>query len=315
MIYTVTLNPASDKTLAVDRLEPGAVHRADVVRLAMGGKGINVSRTLRALGVDNRVLAIIGGGTGQALKRGLLADGFNCEFIEVPGKTRQNITLFDRQRNEYTKINELGPALNLEQSAALVSRMEMLARPGDLWALSGSLPQGLPPEFYGLLIEALQSKGARTFLDTNGLPLKKSVAARPYAIKPNFEEAAELAAFPLSGEEDVVQAIGELISGGLSLVAITAGAAGLYLGMDGTLVKAVPPVVQAPIGLGAGDAALAGLLWATDEGCDPLETARRAAACGTAAAMQDRDSAGDQTVVEELLPKITVTVLGDAPAA
>ncbi len=309
MIYTVTLNPASDKTLAVDRLEPGAVHRAEVVRLDIGGKGINVSRALRALGADNRVLAIIGGGTGQALKRGLLADGYRCHFIEVPGKTRQNVTLWDRHRNQYTKINELGPALNLEQSAALVSKVELLARPGDLWAICGSLPQGLPHEFYSLLIEAIQTQGARAFLDTSGPALRSAVSAMPFAVKPNLEEAAVLAAGPLARDEDIAQTIQDLLSGGLGMVVITAGKSGLYLGTHNIIVKAVPPVVQTGKTIGAGDAALAGLLWAVDDDCDPIETARRAGACGTAAAMREGTGVGDRAAIEALLEQIDIEQL------
>ena len=109
MIVTVTLNPTLDKTLSVPVLRPGEVHRARFLRQDIGGKGINVSRALAALGVASIPIGFLGGATGRAMRDGLTAAGYDARFVDVPGETRQNLTLLDESTGVYTKINEPGP--------------------------------------------------------------------------------------------------------------------------------------------------------------------------------------------------------------
>ena len=144
MIVTVTLNPTLDKTLSVSVLRPGEVHRARFLRQDIGGKGINVSRALAALGVASIPIGFLGGATGRAMRDGLAAQGYDARFVEVPGETRQNLTLLDESTGVYTKINEPGPTIGPEHLAALHALVAELVAPGDLWALCGSLPPGAP---------------------------------------------------------------------------------------------------------------------------------------------------------------------------
>jgi 1-phosphofructokinase len=304
MIVTVTLNPTLDKTLSVPRLEPGAVHRARMLRQDLGGKGINVSRALRALGMESIILGFIGGRTGQAMQSGLLAAGFEAHFVEVEGETRQNLTLLDEASGQYTKINEPGATAGPQHLTALQGEVDRIARPGALWAFCGSLPPGAPPDLYARLIEQVQERGGRAFLDTSGPALRHGLSARPYALKPNLEEAAELLELPLPHEDEQRRAARRLQDQGPSLVALTRGAQGMVLAWGEEMVIATPPFAATRSPVGAGDAALAGLLWAVSDGCDVLETARRAVACGTAAAMQEGTGVGDRRLVEELLGQV-----------
>jgi len=306
MIFTVTLNPTLDKTLSVPQLEPGAVHRARLLRQDLGGKGINVSRALRALGIPSRLLGFLGGATGEAMCRGLLAGGFAADFIEVPGETRQNLTLLDEATGVYTKINEPGPTAGEVQVAALLAQIGAVAQAGDLWAFSGSLPPGAPPDLYAGLVRLAQARGGRAFLDTSGPAFAAGLEARPYAIKPNTEEAAELLGREIAGEEQHLAAARRLQESGPRLVCLSRGARGLVLAMDAALVVAEPPAVDARSPIGAGDSALAGLLWAVSEGCGAAETARRAVACGTAAAMQEGTGVGDRRLVHQLLDQVQI---------
>jgi 1-phosphofructokinase family hexose kinase len=307
MIITVTLNPTLDKTLSVPRLEPGAVHRARIVRQDLGGKGINVSRALRAIGIDSRIIGFIGGRTGQAMQSGLLAASFDVNFVEVEGETRQNITLLDEASGQYTKINEPGPSISPRHIAAFRALVDQMARPGDLWAFCGSLPPGAPTDLYANLIQRVQAQGGRAFLDTSGRAFRDGLAACPFAIKPNSEEAAEFLGLSVQGDDEHCAAARRLQAEGVELVALTRGAQGLVLAMDGEVLIATPPPVAARSPIGAGDAALAGLLWAVSDECNPVETARRAVACGTAAAMQEGTGVGDRLLVERLLDQVTVT--------
>jgi 1-phosphofructokinase family hexose kinase len=306
MVITVTLNPTLDKTLSVPRLRPGAVHRAQILREDLGGKGINVSRALRALGIPSWQVGFMGGGTGQAMRTGLQGAGFNVHFLEVDGETRRNITLLDEATGQYTKINEPGPSVAPHHLAALEAQVDQMARPNDLWAFCGSLPPGAPADLYATLIQQVQERGGRAFLDTSGPAFHEGVAAHPFAVKPNSEEAAELLGHSLYSDDEHCGAARRLRAEGISLVALTRGAQGLVLAMGGDVLIAIPPRVPARSPVGAGDAALAGLLWAVCENCDAVETARRVVACGTATAMQEGTGVGDRALVEELLSQIQV---------
>ncbi len=311
MIITVTLNPSLDKTLSVPQVHPGKVHRAQLVRRDLGGKGINVSRALRKLGLASKIIGVIAGATGQALQEELLAARFDCHFIKVDGDTRQNITLFDEATGQYTKINEPGPTLSPTDIATLETQVKELVRAGDLWAFCGSLPVGVPADFYARLIEQVQSGGGYAFLDTSGPALKEGLAARPFAVKPNSEEIAELLQHPLDNDDDYHLAAHHLQAKGVKLVVLSRGEAGLVLATDmlatdREIVQAKPPSVAVRSPIGAGDATLAGMLWAVSNGYSPVETARWAVACGTAAAMKDGTGLGDRALIEQLLWQVNV---------
>jgi len=306
MIYTVTLNPALDKTLSVPELRPGEVHRAQIIHLDLGGKGINVSRALRVLGIESEIIAAFAGATGRAMRDGLEQNGFRGHYLWLEGETRQNLTLRDESRNLYTKINEPGPRFSPEHVAALHRLISELARPDDLWAFCGSLPPGAPADLYARLIRQVQKAGGHAFLDTSGPALREGVLARPFAIKPNLEEASELLGRPLPSLDAQQRALRELHASGVSVIALSRGKRGLVLAMGDGVVEARPPDVSARSPIGAGDATLAGLIWAISEACDLQETARRAVACGTAAAMQEGTALGTRALIESLIPQVEI---------
>ena len=306
MIYTVTLNPSLDKTLNVSDLRPGEVHRAQVIRQDYGGKGVNVSRALRALGIESQIVALFAGATGRRLQAGLDSAHFLGHYLWLDGETRQNITLFDESRHQYTKLNEPGPMLQPQQLAQLDHLVRQLASPGDLWAICGSLPLGAPPDLYAQLITLIQQRGGRAFLDSSGPALRTGLAARPFAIKPNSEEADELLGRTLMDDADHARAALELQDMGTSIVALSRGSEGLVLHMEDELLVAKPPSITTRSPIGAGDAALAALIWAISDKCDPYETARRAVACGAAAAMQEGTAVGGRDLVESLLQQVEI---------
>jgi 1-phosphofructokinase len=307
MIVTVTLNPSLDRTLSVPKLEPGMIHRAQFIRQDLGGKGINVSRALHALDIPSRIVGFVGGWTGNALQTGLTAEGFDVRFIKVNGDTRQNLTLLDEASGKYTKINEPGPTIDSSHILALGNQIAQTILPGDLWTFCGSLPPGSPPDLYSHLIRQTQERRGLAFLDTSGTPLRHALSALPFVAKINNEEAAELLGRALDSDQDMCAAAREIHTRGVRVVALTRGAQGLVLAMDGEVVTAVPPCVTARSSVGAGDAAMAGLLWAVLDHCDPAETARRVVACGTAAAMQEGTTMGDRALISTLLHQIQIT--------
>lgn len=306
MIVTVTLNPTLDKTLSVPRLIPGEIHRAAYIRQDIGGKGINVTRALAALGLESLPIGFLGGSTGHAMRAGLDALGFRHRFIEVAGETRQNLTLLDESTGQYTKINEPGARVTEENLRALSALIAELARPGDIWAFCGSLPPGAPADAYATFVAQAKAQGAQVLLDTSGAPLQLGIGGQPYGIKPNTEEAAEALGKPVEGDEGHLAAARDLAASGIPVVCLTRGAAGLVLAWRGDLVTAQPPKVRAASPVGAGDATLAGIIWALSDDCNEEEAARRAVACGAAAAMQEGTGVGDRALIDALRPQVLV---------
>jgi 1-phosphofructokinase family hexose kinase len=305
-VFTVTLNPGLDRTLTVPAIYFDQVLRASQSRLDWGGKGFNVSRTLQVLGVASVAMGFVGGFTGQMLEQGLQRLGIATDFIAIDEETRTNTVVLEAESRRYVKVNEAGPRIPAPALAALMCRVEQMARPGDLWVLCGSLPPGVPVDCYAHLIQRVQAAGARALLDASGPALAAGLAARPFLIKPNAEEAAELLQRPLTSRDDQVQAVAALLATGVDIVALSLGADGLLLADVSRAVAARPPQVAALNPVGAGDALLAGLVWGLLHGADLAELARMAVAAGTAAAMQDGVAPGTQREVEALRGQVSV---------
>jgi 1-phosphofructokinase len=306
MIYTVTLNPSLDKTLAVPSLQPGTLHRARIVRVDPGGKGINVSRALAALGGHSRIISFFGGKSGEMITDLLHSAGLEVDRLDIEGETRQNITLLDEKTGQYTKINEPGPSVKAEHVDALFRLLKEKILPGDRVVFSGSLPENAPQDLYQSLIECVNQLGGQTFLDGSGKPLQYGVQARPYAIRLNAEETSELLNRPMIGEDDFILASCQLQTMGIELVVISLAADGIVLAQGGQVILAKPPAVIIRSSVGAGDASLAGLLWAVSRGCDPAQTASCTAACGTATAMQEGTGVGDRLLVEQIQQEVEI---------
>jgi 1-phosphofructokinase family hexose kinase len=232
-IVTVTLNPALDRTLSVPQLLPGAIHRARLVRQDWGGKGINVSRTLRNLGIASRVVALLGGVTGELLHNRLQQEGFDVAAIPAGGETRQNITLRDDSSGLYTKLNEPGPVMAVQDEVAISAFIEQRVQPGDIWVFSGSLPAGASADLYARLIAVVQQRNAYAVLDTSGAALRLGLAAQPLLIKPNGDEAAEALGVAIAGDDEHSAAALALHEHGVRYVLLTCGAQGAWLAGDG----------------------------------------------------------------------------------
>lgn len=309
MIVTVTPNPSLDRTLTVPSISFNKMLRATASRLDWGGKGFNVSRALQALGTASVAMGFAGGAIGKMLDRGLSDMGIVTDLVPVAGETRTNTVVTEARGERYVKVNEPGPTVEEEDLAALFSRARARIQPGDLWVVSGSLPPGLPTDFYAQLVRLVQVGGARAFLDASGKPLKLGCGARPYLVKPNTVEAAEFAGHSIGSEADTLRAVCSFLQSGAELVALSLGADGLLLASEKQVVRARPPKVQARNPVGAGDALLAGLAWATERGLAHEEMARWGVAAGTAAAMREGVSVGSRAEVEAVHDRVDIKYL------
>lgn len=279
MIVTLTLNPSLDRTLELRRLHRGAVNRAVSVHLDPGGKGVNVTRALRAFGVASRAVIPCGGADGRETVRLLAAAGVPVIAVPVAGRTRSNVTLVEGG-GESTKVNEPGSPLTAEELAEVGAAMLRACQNEDgesqefdvaSWAvLCGSLPPGVPDGVYAGLTKLFAAHGCRVAVDTSGPALLSAVAAGPDLIKPNREELAAAVGRPLSDLADVVAAAEELRAHGAGAVLASLGADGAVLvDRNGTHHCRADPIEPRST-VGAGDAMLAGFLAAGASGADAL---------------------------------------------
>ena len=285
MIITVTPNPVLDRTITVPALAFNEVLRATAVRLDWGGKGFNVSRALLALGAESVAMGFVGGATGDMLETGLHAQGIATDFVRIDGETRTNVVIAE-PGGRHIKANEAGPTVPRPAQEALFAALRARLQPGDTCVMAGSLPPGVDADFYAELVRLVRAAGALAVLDASGDALRRGVAAGPDLVKPNTLEAEQLTGAPVRGVTDAVAACDAIGALGAGMVALSLGADGLVLSDGAQTVHAQPPAIEEVINVGAGDALVAGLVWAQTQGMALPEIARWGVACGTAAAQK-----------------------------
>ncbi|BAI75555.1 1-phosphofructokinase (plasmid) [Azospirillum sp. B510] len=284
-VVTVTLNPAIDQTITVEALKPGSVHRAKAVRHNAGGKGVNVASCLADWGVPVVATGLLGAGNAAPFEALFQAKGIADAFLRQPGETRVNIKIADLAANDTTDINLPGLSAEAGALAKVRETVRSLAEPGTLVLLAGSLPEGLSNDAYAVLTAEFAAAGARVVLDSSGAPLAAALAstgALPFCIKPNRHELEDWAGRPLPTDTDLLEAARGLQRRGVAVVVVSLGADGALF-VDGTraLHGRLPPV-NALSTVGAGDAMVAGLIAAFQQGGDLDEVARLSVAFAAA---------------------------------
>ena len=272
MIVTVTPNPSVDRTIEVSELVRGAVLRASAAWAEPGGKGVNVARALAANGAKAIAVLPTGGAEGLQLAALLAAEG--VEVVEVPlaGSTRANVTVVEPDGTT-TKLNEPGPDLSPAEGADITEAV-VAAAAGARWVVAcGSLPPGLPCSYYADLVHRLAGREVRVAVDTSGAALSAAVAAGPALVKPNRDELAEATGRPLHTLGDAVAAARELLRRGAGMVLASLGRDGALLVDADAVIHGEAPVTEPRSTVGAGDAALAGFLFAGAAGPAALVSA------------------------------------------
>ena len=279
MIVTLTPNPSLDRTVEIDELRRGEVHRATGGRVDPGGKGVNVSRALAAN--DIATVAVLPSGGPEGAQLAALLAPFGVQTVQVPigGTVRSNITVAEPDGTT-TKLNEAGPELSADEAAAVERTVVELGTRASWVVGAGSLPRGLGVDFYARLVTALRDCDTRVCIDASGPPLAAAVDAGPDLIKPNFEELAELVGRPLTRLADVVDAASEIRKRGVGTVLVSLGGDGALLVSADEVLHGWAAPVRVRSTVGAGDSTLAGFLAGGGRGRPALVTA---IAYGTAA--------------------------------
>ena len=305
MIYTVTLNPALDKTVEIPSLTIDAVNRIVSMRTDPGGKGINVSKVIRKLGGKSVAVGILGGNTGRAILTALEEMGLTACFHFAEGETRTNIKIIDPVLHTNTDINEPGVTVSEDILNCLLDELLEKLTGQDIVVISGSVPKGAPKDTYFTWVNACREKGAKVILDADGELLREGLAASPCLIKPNLHEFCALAGEKTDTPGELARTARELMrTYGLEKTVISMGSEGaLYVTEDKTIYA---EGLKVPVGstVGAGDSVVAALAFAEEKGMSLEETVRLSAACGAANVMCSGTQAAEHEVIRGLIGKV-----------
>ncbi|MCE8010433.1 1-phosphofructokinase [Halomonas daqingensis] len=280
-LLTLTLNPALDLSVSLERLEPGTVNRTHETHLTAAGKGVNVARVLTQLGHDVTVSGFLGADNDGPFLRAFEAMQVEDAFLRVPGETRINAKLAEAD-GRITDIN--GPGAAIDEAAwqrlldGLDTRIGDPRRRPDTVVIAGSLPPGVTPDNLAELVIRLREAGLPVWVDTSGAALDQAIAARPTAVKPNELELAAWAGNALDTAEARLTAALRLYAAGIEEAVVSAGAAGVLWVSHRGAWQAMPPRVSVASTVGAGDTLLAALLHGVVCGHPPDQALRLATA-------------------------------------
>ena len=312
MILTVTLNPAIDKLYLVDRLDPCTVMRVREVRNTAGGKGLNVSRVAARLGEPVTAMGFVGGCTGMLLEKLLDTPNIEKAFTHIEGETRCCINVRDTAAGCSTEFLEPGsPVLQKEKERFLASYREQLPK-ASVVVLSGSMPQGVPADFYARLVALAKQQGKPVLADTSSAALKTVLLACPTLIKPNTDELQQLLAVDVSSMAAVADAARALHAPGIAIAAISLGADGVVAACGEGVFRVRPPRVKTVNTVGSGDSMVAGFAVGLARGLAMEDTLRLAAAVGTANTLTGETGNFLNEDLKRLLPQIQIDRLSPA---
>lgn len=312
-IVTLTINPAVDVSTSVKRMVPFAKMRCAQAQRDPGGGGINVARVLKRLGIDAVAIYPAGGGTGQLLAGLVGREAVRSVVIPTANETREDLTIFDEATGEQFRLVFPGAPLSDGEWQACLAALERIAPPPAFVIASGSLPPGVPPDFYRRVVQAAKAQ-SKVIVDTAGPFLTAALEAGVYLIKPNLHEFQELAGIGSADEAALLEAGRRLFENyRVEVIALSMGPDGALLLTRDMAMRATGLPVRAVSVSGAGDSFLAAMLWSLVSG-GSLETALRYGVAGGSAALLNPGtelcSAED---VYRLASEVTVTPIARNP--
>jgi 1-phosphofructokinase family hexose kinase len=289
VIVTVTLNAALDRTLTVPNFQRGQRHRASQGLMLAGGKGINIARALKQLGVPVVATGLVGGRTGIRIVEELTSEAILNDFVRIEDESRTSTAVVDPTASTYTEINEWGPAVRPEELEMLRDKLDYLAQGADAVVFAGSLPRDVDEGFYGEAIRDLNRTGMKTVLDSEGQPLALGVQAEPNLVSPNQNEAEGLVGQEFNEVDDFVVGLDAIAERGARNVLITqpSGCYALLREERKThRFRATAPSIEPVSVVGSGDVLLAAFLAAQLKGESAEDALRSAVATGTASTLE-----------------------------
>ena len=314
MIITLTLNPAIDQTLVLDRFRAGDTLRVKSSRFDPGGKGINVSRVIRELGGESVAMGFAPGGLGRYIEQTLKEDGIQCDFVYTKGEARTNITILDESRHINTILSDPGPDTDARYVKQLLSKLRKRLRANDWLVVAGSIPPPVAPEIYAEIISMARATWVHTVLDADGAALAAGVAAGPEMVKGNRRELERLLDRHLDDESSTLKAAQTLREMAIRTAVVTRGREGAIAVSDEGAWRGVAPRVRAVSAVGSGDGFLAGVTLTLSRGGTMEEALRLGVGAGTACVLTPGTELCHRREVDLLQPRVRVNHIEPEPA-
>ncbi|MFZ6030171.1 MAG: 1-phosphofructokinase family hexose kinase [Chloroflexota bacterium] len=282
-ILTLTINPALDQSTEVEQVSPEKKLRCKETRYEPGGGGVNVSRAIQRLGGSSLAVYAIGGPIGEAMYARLDAEGLHHRPVRIEGNTRISFTAMERSSNQQYRFVMPGPSMENDWQKLLDVLTAEAPQPSWIVA-SGSLPPGVPVDFYRRLARLCHAAGHKLILDTSGDGLKAAVEEGVYLLKPNRRELQSLADSKLENEAQQRDVVAQLMAKGQAeVVVVSLGAAGALAGWHAGIEHIPAPIVPIQSKIGAGDSMVAGITLSLARQKSLGEAIRFGIAAGTSA--------------------------------
>lgn len=285
-VVTLTINPALDKSTSVEVIEPDHKLRCDAPVFEPGGGGINVSRAMKRMGGESLALYLAGGATGNELSQLLDKEGLTHTPIPSIKWTRENFAVTERSTDRQFRFGMPGSIIPEEEWKYTLMKLEKIRPAPEFIVASGSLPQGVPDDFYARVATIAKNMGAKLILDTSGEALKKAAGIGVYLLKPNAAELADMAGKPDMTLEEREAFARQLIREGMcEVMVVSMGAKGAMLVTKDAVFRAEPPQIKPKSTVGAGDSMVAGMVYTLAQGWPLGDVLRYGVAAGTATSM------------------------------
>ena len=305
-VLTVTLHPAVDRFIRVTQLVPGQPANADVLKVYSGGKGINAARTLHRLGVSTAATGFQGGKTGEFCIESLKREGIAASFISCEQPTRVTTVIYETNSGNYYPIYEPRQAVTKNETRQLIDHFEAMIGDFDLCLLCGAGEGPDAAQVYERMIGLAAEKKVRCFLDSSGAALANGLKAKPYLVKINLNELAELIEKQLAGLDEQFEVLKRIVREGVKIAAVSNEEKGLVATDGDHLFQSELVLDRVRNTTGCGDAMLAGMASAFLKGLPLSEIIRSGVACGTANTQNLGAGFIDADLANALLPEIEV---------
>ena len=285
-ILTVTINPALDVSTSTERVISDHKMRCGTSRLDPGGGGVNVARVVQRLGGQALAIYTAGGPTGQAYRHLIEAERIPTMAVPIQGSTRESFTVDEAATGKQFRFVLEGPELSEPEWRACLTLIAESMPAGGYVVASGSLPPGVPDDFYARVARLARERGARCIVDASGPALAAALAEGVFLVKPSGRELAAYVGAALDSEQSQVDAVASLVAdGSAEFVALTLGGAGAVLASATGVIRLPVPKIAVVSTVGAGDSFLGAFVLRMAQGRDTRAAFQAAVAAGSATAM------------------------------
>ena len=308
-VATITLNAAYDLVGRLPRIEIGEVNTVETLGLFPAGKGINLAKVLKDLGLDVAVGGFLGEDNAGDFETLFKKQGLEDKFHRVAGKTRINVKITETEA-DVTDLNFLGYQITPEAWQQFTADSLAYCQNFDIFAVCGSLPRGVSPELFADWLNQLHQAGVKVVLDSSNAALTAGLKAHPWLVKPNHRELEAWIGHPLNSLDEIIVAAKKLKAEGIANVIISMGANGSLWLSDQAVIQAQPPKCENVVStVGAGDSMVAGLIYGIEKGLSQAETLAFASAVSAFAVSQSNVGVSDIALLEPILANVKISVI------